>query len=390
MINLTKLLYNHSSYGDRLRYGQDADFVNRRPVVVWNASRRCNLSCIHCYSDSHNKKYSGELTTKEAERMIKGLAEFKVPVLLFSGGEPLLRKDIFRLNRLAKSRNLRTVISTNGTLITKKLASQIKKECFDYVGVSLDGIGSRNDSFRGRQGAFALAVAGIRNLAELRQKVGLRFTLTRHNYSELPGIFTLAEKENIDRVCFYHLVYTGRGSQMTKDDLTHQQTRRCLDKLCEWASRLHKKGIKKEILTVDNHADGPYIYLKLRKKNPEMAHTALSLLRRNGGNSSGAGIASIDYRGFVHPDQFWQGYTCGNVRKMSFGQVWLNTKDKLLLALKDRKPHLKGRCAACGFLDICNGNFRVRALAVHKDAWKPDPACYLTDEEIKIGAYSAF
>jgi radical SAM protein with 4Fe4S-binding SPASM domain len=383
MINLTKLLYNQSSYGDELRYSPDTNPKNRRPVVVWNVSRRCNLSCIHCYSDSHNKKYPGELTTEEAERMICRLAEFKVPVLLFSGGEPLLRKDIFRLNRLAKKLNLRTVISTNGTLITKKLASRIKKEDFDYVGVSLDGIGSNNDRFRGCKGAFALALSGIRNLADVRQKVGLRFCLTRRNYPDLPGIFKLVEKENIDRVCFYHLVYTGRGSVMAQDDLTHQQTRSFLDALYDWALQLHKKGIRKEVLTVDNHADGPYIYLKLRKENPKRAAAALSLLRRNGGNSSGIAIANIDYRGFVHPDQFWQSYACGNVRKKSFGKIWLDKEDKLMSALRERKTHLKGRCAACGFLDVCNGNFRVRVLAVYNDVWQPDPACYLTDEEIK-------
>lgn len=386
MINLTKLLCDFSSYGDELRYKPNMNSKRRKPIVVWNATRRCNLSCIHCYSDSHNKRYAGELTTEEAKKMIRDLAKFKVPVLLFSGGEPLLRKDIFSLNSLAKSLNLRTVISTNGTLITKNLASQIKNANFDYVGVSLDGIESHNDRFRRYSGAFKLALAGIRNLVELKQKVGLRFTITQHNYPDIPGIFKLAEKENINRVCFYHLVYTGRGSSMLKDDLSKSQMRKCVDTLYDWVITMHKRGIKKEVLTVDNHADGPYIYLKLRKENPRRAKRILRLLRYNAGNSSGIGIANIDSQGFVHADQFWQSYSFGNVRELSFGEIWQDTRNELMRKLKNRKPYLKGRCAHCRFLDICNGNFRIRAGARSQDIWQEDPACYLTDEEINPSA----
>lgn len=388
MINITKLLYNVSSYGDELRYKQGLTSKvqlaanERKPIVVWNTSRQCNLSCIHCYSDSHNRKYSGEVTTEEARKIIQDLAAFKVPVLLFSGGEPLLRKDIFALNALARSCGLRTVISTNGTLITKVLAEKIKREGFDYVGVSLDGIGKNNDRFRGRKGAFARALAGIRNLVAIGQKTGLRFTITRHNYRDVAEIFKLVEDEFINRVCFYHLVYSGRGSSMARDDLTHFQMRRCIDALCEWTGYLHKKGLTKEVLTVDNHADGPYIYLKMKKENSPKAEKVLRLLQYNGGNSSGIGIASIDSLGNVHADQFWQSHSFGNARIRAFGDIWQDTTDSLMAKLKDRKKYLKGRCAMCKFLDICNGNFRVRAEAVYKDAWQQDPACYLTDEEI--------
>lgn len=354
----------------------------RPPIVVWNTSRQCNLSCIHCYSDSHNRKYSGEVTTEEARKIIQDLAAFKVPVLLFSGGEPLLRKDIFALNALARSCGLRTVISTNGTLITKVLAEKIKREGFDYVGVSLDGIGKNNDRFRGRKGAFARALAGIRNLVAIGQKTGLRFTITRHNYRDAAEIFKLVEDEFINRVCFYHLVYSGRGSSMARDDLTHFQMRRCIDALCEWTGYLHQKGLNKEVLTVDNHADGPYIYLKMKKENSPKAEKVLRLLQYNGGNSSGIGIANIDSLGNVHADQFWQSHSFGNARVRAFGDIWQDTTDTLMAKLKDRKKYLKGRCAVCKFLDICNGNFRVRAEAVYKDAWQQDPACYLTDEEI--------
>lgn len=383
MISITRLLCNLPSYGDELRYKEGLTPMNRRPIVVWNATRRCNLACIHCYSDSYNRQYKGELSTPEAKKMIKDLAEFGVPVLLFSGGEPLLRKDLFELNAFAKKLNLRTVISTNGTLITKEVARRIREDNFDYVGVSLDGVGVNNDRFRGRKGAFNLALEGMRNLVEAGQKVGLRFTITRHNYPDLPGIFELVEKENISRACFYHLVYAGRGSQMQEDDLTHSQMRQCLDSICEWAVSLYKRGINKEVLTVDNHADGVYIYLKLKRENPDKAGEVLKLLRYNGGNASGIGIANVDNLGFVHADQFWQSYSFGNVRKAGFAKIWQDNPDKLLQQLKGRKPHLKGRCSRCCFLDICNANFRARAEAVYKDIWQEDPACYLTEDEIE-------
>jgi len=383
MINLTKLLCNFSSYGDELRYKEGLTRpLQRRPIVVWNATRTCNLSCIHCYSDSSNKRYPNELTTAEAKKMLASLARFKVPVLLFSGGEPLLRRDLFQLNSFAKDLGLRTVLSTNGTLITKKLAGWIKEQRIDYVGVSLDGIGLRNDSFRGKKGAFNLALAGIRNLVGAGQKVGLRFTISRHNYPDLGLLFKLIEEENISRACFYHLVYAGRGSSMAQDDLSHIQMRRCIDAICDWVSELNRKGLQKEVLTVDNHADGAYIYLKTKKQNPQRAKEILRLLRFNAGNSSGIGIANIDNTGFVHADQFWQSYSFGNVRERDFGKLWLDTQDKLMQSLKNRKPRLKGRCARCKFLDICNGNFRVRAQAVYNDIWQEDPACYLTEEEI--------
>lgn len=383
MISLSKLLYAYSSFGDELRYVKRTNYSRCRPIVVWNVSRRCNLSCIHCYSDSSLRNYRRELTTGEAKKMIEDLADFGVPVLLFSGGEPILRKDLFILNTFAKKRGLRTVISTNGTLINKSIASRIKENKFDYVGVSLDGVGQDNDYFRGKKGAFRQALSGIRNLVDAGQKVGLRFTLTRHNYRQLPKIFKLAEEEKINRICFYHLVYVGRASNMRQDGLAHSQTRRCLDSICDWVMSLAKRGIDKEILTVDNHADGPYIYLKMKKKNPKEAEKILELLRYNAGNSSGIGIANIDNLGFVHPDQFWQSCSFGNVRNRKFSAIWQDIKNPVMRGLKNRKSYLKGRCARCRFLDICNGNFRVRAEVVYHDIWQEDPACYLTDRELK-------
>lgn len=393
MIGITKLLCGTASPGDVLRYGRDSSRMphhllqysqDKRPVVVWNMTRRCNLHCIHCYSDSENRIYPGELTTEEAKAFIADLAEFKSPVLLFSGGEPLLRKDLFELGRFAVERGIRAVISTNGTLIIPDMARRIKETGFGYVGISLDGIGESNDRFRGHKGAFEEAMRGFRACVEAGQRVGLRLTLTRRNFRDLDAVFDLIEEERIDRACFYHLVYTGRGSDMLKDDLTHQETREAVDLIMERTLDFHRRGIEKDILTVDNHADGVYLYLRLRGEDPGRAEEVYQLLKWNGGNSSGIGIGAVDNLGNVHPDQFWHYYSLGNVRERKFSEIWQDTSDPIMKGLKDRKGLLKGRCGLCRWLEICNGNFRVRAEVVYRDTWAEDPACYLTDEEIGI------
>lgn len=383
MISVTKLLCDTITAGDWLRYPKDADSVHRRPIVVFNCTRRCNLNCIHCYSDSHNKEYDGELTTEEAKRFIDDLAEFKIPVLLFSGGEPLIRDDLFELAKYAVNRGLRVVLSTNGTLIDKKNASKIKDSNFSYVGISLDGIGSNNDKFRGSKGAFESALRGIRNCKEVGVKVGLRFTITKHNYRDLKDIFALVEKERIDRACFYHLVYSGRGSDMKNDDLSHLKMKDIIDYICDETMRFHKQKLPIEILTVDNHTDSVYLYKKIKDSNNGKADEVLRLLKLSGGNSSGIGIACVDNLGEVHADQFWTFYSFGNVRAKKFSEIWADTNDSVMAVLKgDRKKYIKGKCSLCKYFDICNGNFRVRAYKAFGDIWAEDPACYLSEEEI--------
>ena len=382
MISFSGLLNDINSYGDNLRYRRHTDQSKRRPIAVWNCSRRCNLNCVHCYSDSCDKSYENELSTDEAKAMIRDLKEFNVPVLLFSGGEPLMRQDLFELNIYARERGLRTVISTNGTLITPEVARRIKDTGFEYIGVSLDGIGKNNDRFRGKIGAYDAALAGIRNLVAVGQKVGLRFTITGENYEDMTKLFDLVEKEAVNRICFYHLAYSGRGSDLKANDLVHKETRRAIDDIYNWVISLKKRGINKEVLTVDNHADGAYLYLKVKKEDPAMAEAILQLLRANGGNASGVGIANIDNQGYVHGDQFWQNVSFGNVRERAFGDIWMDTSNELMGKLKARQPYLKGRCPTCKFLDICNGNLRVRAWAATGDVWADDPACYLTDDEV--------
>ncbi|MCF8010009.1 MAG: putative heme d1 biosynthesis radical SAM protein NirJ1 [Clostridiales bacterium] len=390
MINISRLMCGIQYYGDTLRYSNTS--ANQKngtskgfgPVVVWNITRTCNLKCKHCYSDSDNIRYENELTTKQAFSLIEELANFNVPVILFSGGEPLLRPDFFELINYAIKMNIRVTVSTNGTLITPEIASDLQKAGVSYVGISIDGIGENNDRFRGKKGAFDAALKGIQYCREKQQKVGLRFTINKHNYKEIEDIFKLIEEEHIPRACFYHLVYSGRGSKMIDEDISHEETRNILDKIIDYTKFSYSKGTYKEILTVDNHADGVYTYLKLLNNDPDQAEKALALLKLNGGNRSGIAISQIDWQGNVHPDQFTQNYLLGNVTRESFSDIWSNSKHPVLNGLRNRKILLKGRCSHCKWLNICNGNFRTRGEAYHGDFWAPDPACYLTDQEIGI------
>ena len=394
MIGISKLYCGTVEPSDALRYGRESGKLpshllqfskDKKPVVVWNMGRRCNLKCVHCYAQSKDIEYKNELTTEQGKELIDDLAQFGAPVILFSGGEPIMRKDLPELALYARSKGMRAVISTNGTLIDKKMAKVLKEIGLSYVGVSLDGMRETNDKFRGFNGAFDLALQGMRNCLEEGIKVGLRFTINKKNVKDIPEIFDLLEKEKIPRVCFYHLVYSGRGSKLVKEDLSHEESRKTLDLIMDRTKAVHDRGFPMEVLTVDNHCDGPYVYFRLLKEDPKRAKDVYELLQMNQGNSSGIGIACVSWDGSVHADQFWRHYSFGNVKERKFSEIWTDTGNELMRGLKNRKPLIKenaDRCARCKWFDICNGNFRVRAEAIYDNVWADDPACYLTKEEI--------
>ncbi len=400
MIDIGKLYCGGISTGDGLRYGteskpdlhgnaphdREALASERRPIVVWSTTRTCNLRCVHCYTDSENIQYGGELNTDEGLSLIDDLASFKIPSLLFSGGEPLMRKDILNLIEHAANKNIRPVLSTNGTLIDRDTARNLKNAGIVYIGISLDGMEEINDQFRGVKGAFKRAMRGFEQCIAVGQRVGLRLTLTKKNYQDLHKIFDFIEHEGIDRACFYHLVYSGRGENIFKDDLTHSESRDAMDIILERTRDFFDRNLDINILTVDNHADGVYLYLKLKDINPTQAEEVKNLLAWNGGgaNSTGVGIGNIDFFGNVHPDQFWQDYTFGNIREQSFGDIWMDESDPLMRGLKHKADYIKGRCKLCQYQALCTGSMRVRAYRTYRDPWAPDPQCYITDEEIEL------
>lgn len=398
MIGISKLYCGAVEASDVLRYHRKSSELpsdllqfskDKKPVVVWNCTQTCNLRCMHCYAGSEAKRYEGELSTDEAKAMIDDLSAFGAPVLLFSGGEPCMRPDVVELMQYAKEHGMRVVISTNGTLITPELAKRFAAVGLSYVGVSVDGARETHDAFRRTPGAFDRALEGIHNAQDAGIKVGLRMTINKLNVADIDAVFDLMEAEGINRACFYHLVYTGRGSSLMDEDLDHDETRAAVRKIMDRTRDWFDRGGAPEVLTVDNHADGPFVYTELLKEDKERAAEVLQLLQWNQGNSTGNGIGCISWDGEVYADQFWRHFSFGNVCDRPFSEIWTDTsratpQSELMYRLKDKRPFVTGRCAKCRWLDICGGNFRVRAEAATGDLWGPDPACYLTDEEIGL------
>lgn len=393
MIGISKLYCGQVEPSDALRYGRESGQLpshllqfskDKKPVVVWNMTQRCNLKCVHCYAHALDEKGVDDINTEQAKALIDDLAAYGSPVMLFSGGEPLVRADLPELAKYAVSKGMRAVISTNGTLITREKAKELKEVGLSYVGVSLDGGEEVHDHFRGVSGSYKKALKGIEHCQEEGLKVGLRFTINKRNQQELPLLFDLIRDLEIPRICFYHLVYSGRGSDLIKEDLDHQETRAIVDLIMDKTRELHEQGHPKEVLTVDNHADGPYLWLRLLREDKKRAEEVMELLQFNEGNNSGRGIGCISWDGQVHADQFWRNHTFGNVLERPFSEIWTDPNIELLHKLKDKKQYVGGRCAKCRFLNICGGNFRARAEAYYDDIWAQDPACYLTDEEIGL------
>jgi radical SAM protein with 4Fe4S-binding SPASM domain len=355
-----------------------------RPVVVWNTTNRCNLSCRHCYLNAEDRSYAEELTTAEARAMLADLAEMRCPVVLFSGGEPLLREDLYELAKFALEGGLRPVLSTNGTLITPEVAARLAEVGMQYVGVSLDGLEETHDSFRGRPGAFQAALTGLRNAAEAGLKTGVRFTVMGDNVQDLPRVIDLVAEAGIPRFCMYHLVYSGRGAELAAHDTDLATKRATMDMLLAKTQELHDAGRALEILTVDNPADGRYLRASVAERQPERLAEVDRLLELAGGCSAGTKLANVDSYGHVHACQFWGHVSLGNVKERPLSDIWRAADGGLLAELRYKQEHLQGRCASCVAVASCGG-CRVRAEAITGDRWAADPACYLSEAEIVGG-----
>ncbi len=354
------------------------------PVVIWNLVRRCNLCCEHCYSISADVDFPGELTTEQVYRTMDDLKAFGVPVLILSGGEPLLRPDIFDVAWRAKQMGFYVGLSTNGTLIDEAMAARIAATDFDYVGISLDGVEATHDRFRRKQGGYRAALEGIRRCRDHGVKVGLRFTLTQHNAPELPAMLRLLDEERIDKFYLSHLNYAGRGNVNRRKDAFLETTRHAMDAIFEACWRDLERGVERDYVSGNNDADGVYLLFWAQQRFPHLAGHLRHKLAQWGGNASGVNIANIDNLGDVHPDTYWWTYSLGNVKERPFSKIWPDTTDPLMAGLKSRPRPVKGRCGACKYLEICGGNTRVRAMQVTGDPWAEDPACYLDDDEIGV------
>jgi pseudo-rSAM protein/SPASM domain protein len=390
VISISKLLCDLDAEGDGLRYDDGTDSSREqiteerttKPVVVWNVTRRCNLYCEHCYAGADLDAASGELTTAEGKQLLDELADYGVPVVLFSGGEPLVRDDLEELVAYASDAGIRPVLSTNGTLATPERAAALREAGLKYAGVSVDGMPERNDAFRGQDGAFDAAVRGIENFLDAGLKTGLRYTITEKNAPDMESVVDLLSDVGLDRFCFYHLDYGGRGGEIADADLSPTERREAVERLCEMTLEYHDEGEEIETLLVGNYADAAFLVEYARDQfGAAKADAVRRYLEVNGGDPTGERVADVDYQGNVHLTQFWQGYSLGNVRDRPFGAIWEDESNPLLAALRNREDHLTGKCANCRHQDVCRGGSRLRAIAADGDVFGPDPQCYLTPQE---------
>ncbi len=388
MINISKLYCGLAGKSDDLRFGQHKSFG---PVVAFNCTNRCNLNCLHCYSSSTADRSNDELSTAEAKQLLSGLAEVNCPVVLFTGGEPLLRDDLFELLAEAGRLRLQTVISSNGTLIDSAAADRLAEVGVNYVGISIDGDQEFHDRFRQVRGSFKAALAGIESCKKTGIKTGLRFTVMKQNLLQIQFIFDLAATIGTRRICFYHLTRTGRAKELTDSKnnlnaarytLNAVETRQAVETIIEKTSECAQKNIIDEVLTVGNHADGPFLLLKMLRENNMNYKTARKLLLANGGNKTGEKIGCVSWDGNVYPDQFWRNYSLGNIKDKTFREIWEDSTEPVLNKLRKKSEFADKKCLSCKWFNLCKGNFRFLGTEADDEYWLNEPACYLTDEEI--------
>ncbi len=378
MINVSKLLCGVESASDYLRYSKQDD---SGPVVVYNCTRRCNLNCMHCYSSSAKETAGEELGSNEAKNLLVQLAEYSCPVVLFSGGEPMLREDIFELIKEAGRLGIRSVLSTNGTLINSCKAGRLAEAGVGYVGISIDGNRETHDRFRNAEGSFEAALNGLDNCRNEGIKTGLRFTINKTNFAQIPDVFRLAAEVAVRRICFYHLVRSGRAQRLNEYVPRPAQSRQTVNSIIENTIDFAGAHGITEVLTVGNHCDGPYILLKMAQLRSSRLDNAEQLLSVNGGNRSGQKIACISWDGNVHPDQFWHNYSLGNIKQRSFREIWQDEKDPVLKKLRKKKEFNDPVCRWCRWFELCRGNYRFPGEDASAESWANEPCCYLTRSE---------
>lgn len=388
MIDLTRLIRGLDNRPEQIRYEEQHVEDALVPLVVWNMTPACNLKCRHCYFGACDERDSEELSTAEAKSFIDSLVQANVPVLVFSGGEPFFREDIAELTRYATEQGLRPIASSNGTFLTEERAQAVADAGMQYIGVSLDGIGETNDEFRGVDGAFDRARQGLRNARDAGMGTGIRCTMTETTVNDVPDVIDLMIDEDIDRMNIFHLIYSGRGGDITDADLSFEKTREMLDYLYERTNEIADEYPNKQLLTAGNYTDAVYLYHKIREDFPDRESRARDLLFADGpgrvvkNGDAGPKVVNVDHRGDVHPSMFLSQYTMGNVREQRLDTIL--AESDLWKKLAEPSEHLKGRCGECPWKGVCGGNSRARADAIHDDLWASDPRCYLTDEELGI------
>jgi len=344
-------------------------------IAIWNFTNRCNLSCLHCYS----KADLDAIDTLSTEKILQTLPKLKatgIKFIIFSGGEPLTRKDIFEIANRCKELGIITYLSTNGLYVKESNARKIL-ETFNYVGISIDGSEAVHDRFRGLKGSFVASMKAVDLLNSYNlTKVGIRFTLTKETQEDLGFIFELAEQHQIPKIYISHLVYSGRGLENLNMDLSKAERIKAVDYILDKAFEYYQNGRDIEIVTGNMEMDAIRFYDRFIQYYPEHAKEMRERLLAWGGNSAGRKLLNIDAEGNVKPDPFFPA-VIGNIFTQDFVDIWQDHPSELLQKLRKHPRKLGGKCAVCEELAICNGGSRSRAYAIYGDLWAEDPSCYL-------------
>ncbi|OAG27336.1 heme b synthase [Thermodesulfatator autotrophicus] len=341
-------------------------FVPR--LVAWELTRHCNLDCVHCRAAASRGPYPNELTTDECFRILKEIKEVGSPIIILTGGEPLLRKDIFEIAEETSRLGFRPVMATNGTLITPEIAQKMKETGIARVSISLDGATAEShDNFRKVKGAFDGALKGIAILKEVGLPFQINTTITEVNVEEVPAILDLALKLGAVAHHIFLLVPVGRGKEMAEQALTAEK----YEKVLHWFYDQRKKVPEGFHLKA---TCAPHYYRILRQRAKEEGQSVtfetfgLDAVTR--GCLAGTGFCFISHQGVVQPCGYLE-LNCGELRKQTFPEVWWNSK--VFKNLRNFKAY-KGKCGRCEYVRVCGG-CRARAYEATGDYLAEEPLC---------------
>ena len=352
------------------------DDVDRRVLrlLFWESTIRCNLRCAHCRRIETDQTASSDLTTEQAEQMIDQLAflgreQHFMPILVFSGGEPLCRNDIFGLIRYAADQQIKCALATNGTLITPAIAKQIKTSGTQRVSVSLDGATSDiHNKLRKLNGSFEAALAGIDCLRLQSIPFQINMTVTRQNRHQLDAIFQLAQKLGAAAVHLFMLVPVGCGETLTDEDMLSPEEYEQV--LIQTAHRAASDSLEVKVTC------GPHYERVIREQK-----TLDSAKPHNSskGCLAGLGVLFVSHRGEVQPCGYLP-VQCGTILRKPLREIWTDSEE--LATLRDTKA-LKGKCGICGYREVCGG-CRARAFAATGDYMTQEPTCSYTPPALTL------
>jgi len=350
-------------------------------IMIWNFTNRCNLLCHHCYSKA-DANGTDSLSFEQICQTIPSMVNAGVKFVIFSGGEPLIRKDIFDIANEMKKAGIVTYLSTNGMYINQNNAEQIVNT-FNYIGISIDGIEEVHDYFRGQKGSYQKAIEGIKHIQSVGGNAGIRFTLTKETQDSFYAMFDLAEELGCNKLYISHLVYSGRGLDNLEIDISKEERRKYVEYIIDKAFEYYKTGKDIDLVTGNMEMDSVLLLKRFEKEYPDFVDSLTRKLKAWGGNSAGNRLGNMDWEGNVKPDPFFPQYI-GNYLETSFEDVWTGKSSDIVEKLRQSPRDISGKCKQCKYIDICNGGSRSRAYAIYGDLWAEDPSCYLTNEELRV------